>query len=192
MTTTGFTRNVQGLEAPVPGTYTIDPAHTSVSFQVQHMAISKVRGSFTDVGGTITVGESGDDSAARVTIQAGSIDTAQEQRDQHLRTADFLDTENYPTLEFASTGIEPSGDGLKVHGNLTIAGTTRPVTLDVAFEGAGPDALGDPQNPRIGFSASTRINREDFGLTWNQALETGGWVVGKEVKVELDVEAVRQ
>lgn len=192
MTTTGFTRNVQGLEAPVPGTYTIDPAHTSVSFQVQHMAISKVRGSFTDVGGTITVGESGDDSAAQVTIQAASIDTAQEQRDQHLRTADFLDTENYPTLEFASTGIEPSGDGLKVYGNLTIAGTTRPVTLDVAFEGAGPDALGDPQNPRIGFSASTRVNREDFGLTWNQALETGGWVVGKEVKVELDVEAVRQ
>lgn len=192
MTTTGFTRTVQGQEAPVPGTYSIDPAHTSVSFQVQHMAISKVRGSFTDVGGTITVGETADDSSAQVTIQAASIDTAQEQRDQHLRTTDFFDTETYPTLDFASTGIERGADGLQVHGNLTIAGTTRPVTLDVTFEGAGPDVLGDPEQPRIGFSASTRINREDFGLTWNQALETGGWVVGKQIKVELDVEAVRQ
>lgn len=192
MTTTTFTRTVQGQEAPFPGTYAIDPAHSRVGFRVQHMGISKVRGTFTDVEGTVDVGESPEGSTARASAQATSIDTAQSQRDEHLRTSDFLDTGNYPTLDFASTSIERGGDGWKIHGDLTIRGATRPVTFDVDFEGAGPDVLGDPQQPRIGFSAQSKINRDDFGLTWNQALETGGWVVGKQVTIEMDVEAVRQ
>lgn len=192
MTTTSFTRTVQGKEAPTPGTYEIDPAHTSVTFRVQHMAISKVRGSFTGVRGTIVVGEAPAGSSAQVEIDTSSIDTAQEQRDQHLRSGDFLNVEQYPTLTFRGTQAEQDGDGWKVRGELTIAGVTRPVTLDVEFDGAGPDILGNPENPRAGFSAETKINREDFGLAWNQALETGGWLVGKEVKIELDVEAARE
>lgn len=192
MTTTDFARTVQGQEAPLPGTYAIDPAHTSVAFQVKHMGISKVRGNFTDVAGTITVGENPADSSAEVTIQAASIDTAQPQRDQHLRSGDFLDVENYPTLEFRSTGIEQDGDQLQVHGDLTVRGTTRRLTLQAEFDGAGPDALGDPEQPRIGFSAQTTINRDDFGITSNQVLDSGSLVVGKQIKVELDVEAVRQ
>lgn len=192
MTTTGFTRTVQGQEVPVPGTYAIDPAHTDVAFQVKHMGISKVRGNFTDFSGTITVGETAADSAAHFTIQAASIDTAQPQRDEHLRSNDFLDMENHPTLEFHCTEIEQDGDEWKLHGDLTIRGVTRPVTLEAEFEGAGPDVLGDPEQPRIGFSAETKINREDFGVSWNQALEAGNWVVDREVKIELNVEAVRQ
>lgn len=192
MTTSTFTRTIEGQQAPVPGMYVVDPAHTRIGFQVQHMGISKVRGSFTEFEGTVTVGESPADSSARASAQTVSIDTAQSQRDQHLRTNDFFDVENYPTLDFVSTRIEQDGDDWKVHGDLTIRGVTRPVTFEVEFEGAGPDVLGDPEQPRIGFSASTKINRDDFGLTWNQALETGGWVVGKQVKIEMDVEAVRQ
>lgn len=192
MTTTGFTRTVQGQQAPVPGSYTIDPAHTSVAFRVQHMAISKVRGSFTGLSGSIVVGETPAESSVEVDIEASTIDTAQPQRDQHLRSGDFLDVDNHPALTFRGNRIEQDGDEWKVHGDLTILGTTRPVTLDVEFEGAGPDVLGDPESPRIGFSAETKINRDEFGLTWNQALETGGWVVGKDVKIDLDVEAVRQ
>lgn len=192
MTTTSFTRTVQGQEAPVIGTYAIDPAHSRVGFQVKHMGISKVRGNFTDFSGTITVGETPSDSGTQLTIQAASIDTAQPQRDEHLRSNDFLDMPNHPTLEFRSTGIEQDGDEWKLHGDLTVRGTTRPVTLDVEFEGVGPDVLGNPEQPRVGFSAETKINRDDFGVNWNQALETGSWVVGKEVKIELNVEAVRQ
>ncbi|MHA6800196.1 YceI family protein [Bounagaea algeriensis] len=189
---TGFTRTVQGQEAPVPGRYHIDPAHTRIGFSVKHMGLSKVRGTFSDFEGTITLGETEADTSAELTIQAASIDTGQSQRDEHLRSNDFLDMPNHPTLEFRSTKIEPAGDEWKVHGELTIRGATRPVTLEVEFEGAGPDVLGDQQQPRIGFSAETKINREDFGVNWNQALETGGWVVGKEVTIEMNVEAVRQ
>ncbi len=189
---TEFTRTVQGQEVPIPGTYAIDPAHTRIGFSVKHMGIARVRGTFSDFSGTITIGETQDESRAEFTIQSASIDTGQSQRDEHLRSNDFLDMPNHPTVEFRSTKFEPDGDEWKVHGDLTVRGVTRPVTLDVEFEGAGPDVLGDPQQPRVGFSAETKIIRDDFGVNWNQALETGGWVVGKEVKIELNVEAVRQ
>lgn len=192
MTTAAFTRTVHGQQVPAPGTYAIDPVHSDFTFQVKHMGISKVRGSFTDIAGTVTVGETTADSSAQVTIQAASIDTAHAQRDAHLRSADFFDTDNYPTLEFRSTSLDLESEVWKVHGELTIVGTTRPVTLEVQFEGAGPDVLGNPEQPRAGFSASTKINREDFGITWNQALETGGWVVGKQITIGIDAEAVRQ
>lgn len=192
MTTATFTRTVHGQDAPVPGAYSIDPAHTGVNFQVQHMGISKVRGHFTDVAGTITVGETAADSSTGVTIQTHSIDTAHPQRDEHLRTSDFLDVTNHPTVHFRSGSIEPDGDKWKIRGELTILGNTRPVTLDAEFEGAGPDVLGDAEQPRVGFSAKTKIDREDFDLTYNQLLETGHWMLGKQIKIELDVEAVRQ
>lgn len=192
MTSTDFTRTVQGQHAPVPGTYTIDPAHTSVTFQVRHMGLSKVRGGFTDIAGTITVGETPADSSVEATLQASSIDTAQPQRDDHVRGSEFLDVQNYPTMEFRSTGIDRDGEALRIHGDLTIRGTTHPVTLDAEFDGAGPDVLGNPDQPRIGFSAATTINRDDFGLTWNMLLDSGSWAVGKQVRVELDIEAVRQ
>lgn len=188
----GFTRTVRGQEVPVPGRYLIDPAHTRIGFSVKHMGLSRVRGVFSDFEGTVTIGESEADTSAEFTIQATSIDTGQSQRDEHLRSNDFLDMPNHPTLEFRSTKVELDGDTWKVLGDLTIRGVTRSVTLDAEFEGAGPDILGNAEQPRIGFSAETTINREDFGVNWNQAMEAGGLVVGKEVKIELNVEAVRQ
>ena len=124
-----------------------------------------------------------------VTIQAASIDTRDQGRDTHLRSGDFLDVENHPTLEFRSTGVRHEAGEWLLDGELSIAGQTRPVTLDVEFDGGAKDPWG---NARVGFQAETKVNREDFGLTWNQALETGGWLVGKEVKIELSVEAIQQ
>lgn len=192
MTTTMFTRTVAGRELPLPGTYTIDPVHSGVGFQVQHLGFSKVRGRFTGFEGVIVVAETPTDSSVQVTIQAASVDTAQAQRDARLRSTDFLGVESHPTLEFASTSVEDDGKGWKVHGDLTICGATCPVSLDVEFDGAGPDMMADPGQPRISFSAATTINRYDFGITFNQALETGGWLPSKQVRIELDMQAARR
>lgn len=171
-------------------TYSIDPAHTTVEFIVRHMMIAKVRGRFTAVAGTIEVPEGGNvPSAVDVTIDAGSIDTREEQRDGHLRSADFLDTQTYGQITFRSTGIEGSGETFRVRGDLTVHGTTREVVLETTFEGRGSDPWG---NQRIGFEARTAISRKEFGLGWNQALETGGVLVGDEVRIELNVEAIAQ
>jgi len=171
-------------------TYAIDPAHTTVEFVVRHLMISKVRGRFTSVAGTIEVPEGSNvPDAVEVTIDAASIDTREEQRDNHLKSADFLEVEKFGQVKFTSKGVEGSGDAFKVRGNLTIHGVTREVVLDTTFEGRTADPWG---NQRIGYEAHTKISRKDYGLVWNQALEAGGVAVGDEVKIELNVEAILQ
>lgn len=171
-------------------TYSIDPAHTAVQFVVRHLMITRVRGRFAGVSGTIDLLPGSDvPTAVQARIDAGTIDTREPQRDTHLQSADFLEVEKYPTLEFHSTRIEGSANDFTIHGNLTIHGVTREIALTGEFEGRTADPWG---GQRIGYSASTAINRKDFGLTWNAALETGGVMVGDEVRIELDVQAVLQ
>jgi len=183
-------RNVDGVELPAVGTYAIDAAHTYAGFTVRHMAVSKVRGRFSGVEGTLVVAEDPLQSSVSVTIDAATIDTRDETRDNHVRTADFLDVASYPTITFESTSVEAANKGAwKVNGNLTIRGTTRPVSLDASLEGVIQDPYG---NHRAGFSASGELNRDDFGVSFNAALETGGLVVAKKVTLEIEAEAVYQ
>jgi polyisoprenoid-binding protein YceI len=171
-------------------TWKIDPAHTHIEFAVKHLMISTVKGRFADVDGEIVIAD-GDLSRSSVTatIKANSIDTRTGQRDDHLRSADFLDVANFPDITFESTHIVGDDAAFTVQGNLTIRGVTRPVSLAVTNEGSGKDPWG---GERIGFSGTTKFDRRDFGLTWNQAIESGGVMVGQEVKVSLEVEAVKQ
>jgi polyisoprenoid-binding protein YceI len=172
-------------------TWNIDASHSHVEFSVRHLMISTVKGRFGEVSGKVVTDE-GDPSRGQVevTINAASIDTREAQRDAHLRSADFFDAENFPTLTFKSTRIaKASGDDLTVTGDLTIRGTTREVVLDVTSEGRVTDPWG---GERAGFTAKGKIKRSDFGLTWNMALETGGVVVGDEIKISIDVELVKQ
>ena len=173
---------------PAGGTYTIDPSHSTLGFSVRHLGISKVRGRFAEVEGTVTVADDPEASSVVAVIPAASIDTRDAGRDQHQRSPDFFDVASHPSIEFRSTAVRGGDDGWRVDGELTIRGTTRPVTLDVEFEGTATDPWG---NTKVGFSATTEIDREEFGLTWNQALETGGVLVGKRIQVELEVQAVR-
>ncbi|HEX2187754.1 MAG TPA: YceI family protein [Longimicrobiaceae bacterium] len=188
MATTESTASTAGT-----ATWNIDPTHSLVEFSAKHMMITTVKGRFGDVTGTIAIDEAAPDrSAVEVVIGAASIDTRTEQRDAHLRSADFLDVEAHPTLTFRSRRIEGAanreGDGFRVVGDLTIRGVTREVTLDATYDGRGTDPWG---GERVSFSARTRIDRRDFGLTWNQALETGGILVSNDVKIEIEVQAVR-
>jgi polyisoprenoid-binding protein YceI len=169
------------------GTYTIDPTHSNVEFAVRHMMITTVKGRFGDVKGTVELPEQGE-PRLDVTIGTASVDTRSEQRDTHLRSPDFFDVETYPEMRFVSTKAERSGDGWKVTGNLTIKGTTKPVVLTVAEEGAGVDPWG---NQKVAYSATTKFNRTDFGLNWNAALEAGGVLVSEEVKVAIDAQLVK-
>jgi polyisoprenoid-binding protein YceI len=171
--------------------WAIDPAHSEVGFAAKHMMISTVRGRFSNISGFIDFDES-DPSAALVDVEVdvASVDTRQEGRDQHLRSADFFDAENHPQMKFVSRKVEHAkGNEYKVTGDLTIRGTTREVTLDGTFEGAHPDPWG---GTRAGFTASGKINRHDFGLNWNATIEAGGVVVGPEIKIQLEIEAVKQ
>jgi len=172
-------------------TWQIDPVHSEVGFSVRHLMISTVKGRFTDVQGTLQYDETDPTrSNIEVRIAIASVDTRADQRDAHLRSADFFDAEHYPFMTFKSTRLERTGEGRgKVTGDLTIRGVTQSVTLDAKREGRGKDPWG---GERLGFSATTVLNREAFGLTWNQALETGGVVVGEEVKVSIEVEWVKQ
>ena len=184
-----MTANVQ--TAPAAGiktTWKLDPAHTLVEFSAKHLMITTVKGRITEVEGTIVSDEEDlKNSSVEVALKAASLDTRTEQRDQHLRSADFLDVEKYPEIKFRSTRIEGDKESFKMTGNLAIRGVTRPVTLDAAFEGRTRDPWG---GERIGFSASGKIDRREFGLTWNQALEAGGVVVGNDIKINLEIEAV--
>ena len=184
------------IAAPTLTAWSIDNAHSQVGFAVKHLMISTVRGRFGTVSGTVKFPE-GDykDASADVTIDAASIDTREEKRDAHLRSADFFDVEKFPTLTFKSRRVqavmitaEAAGDTFQLVGDLTIKGLTREVVLDVEVEGFQKDPWG---NRKGGFSASTRVNRKDFGLTWNQALETGGLLVGDEIKISLDVQLLQ-
>jgi len=168
--------------------WTIDPAHTDVEFAVKHMMIATVKGRFSQIEGTAEVPEAGEPNI-EVTIGVGSIDTRQEQRDTHLRSPDFFDVANHPQMRFVSRKTERTGDGWKIVGDLTIKGVTRPVSLDVTNEGTGKDPWG---NERLGVSASTKIDRREFGLTWNAALEAGGFLVGDDVKISINAELVKQ
>lgn len=182
------TRQYRGTQIPAAGTYDLDKAHSTVEFIARHLMITKVRGRFAEFSGSVQVAEVPEESSVEVSIDAGSVDTSQDQRDAHLRSADFLDVENHPTLTFKSTKVElAEDDHWAVTGDLTIVGTTRPVVLDVEFDGANTTPWG---TQAVAFSASTEIDREEWGLTYNQALETGGVVVGKKVRIELNVEAV--
>lgn len=178
-------------EAILKTTYKIDPVHSSAQFTIRHMMISNVRGNFRSVQGTIEYDPNHpNESRINAVIDASTISTLDEQRDTHLKSPDFLDVEKNPTITFQSANISPAGSGeWKVTGNLTIHGVTKPVTLHVE----GPTAEGkDPfGNVRVGASASTKIKRSDFGLTWNAALETGGILVGDEVKIDLEISAIR-
>jgi polyisoprenoid-binding protein YceI len=172
----------------------IDPAHTAVELAVKHMMFTTVRGRFKDVRGTVRADEEHpENSTVEVEIAAASIDTGVADRDTHLRSADFLDAENHPTLRFRSTRIAGAemreGSRFKVIGELTIRGTTTEVTLDATFEGIGGDPWG---GTRAGASARAAIDRRDWGLTWNKALETGGILVGHEVRIEIEVQAVKE
>ena len=183
------TRDYNGLSIPTPGTFSIDPTHSRVGFMVRHLMVSKVRGSFTDVVGEIVVGEDPTQSSVTATIQALSITTGVEQRDGHLRTGDFLEVEKYPTLEFRSTGVTAvDGNEFTLAGELTIKDITKPVVLKVEFEGATRSPYGKDV---FGFTATTEIDREDWGITYNMALETGGVMVSKNVKIEIEGEAIR-
>ena len=173
---------------PVAGTYQIDPAHTAVEFVGRHLMITKVRGRFGDVRGQITIAEEPEASHAEVELGVSSLSTGDDDRDAHLRSGDFFDVETYPTITFRSTSVRAAGDSTwELTGDLTVRDQTRPVTLQVDFDGANVSPLGDE---RIGFSAATEVNREDFGLTWNVALETGGLLVGKTARIELSVQAI--
>ncbi|WFE22733.1 YceI family protein [Solwaraspora sp. WMMD937] len=190
MSTDQTTREWNGITIPTAGTYELDQAHRRVGFVARHMMVSKVRGEFTDATATITVAEDPLQSSVTAVLQAASINTGQADRDAHLRSGDFLDVEKFTTIEFRSTGIvSHSGNEFVLAGDLTVKDVTRPVELAVEFEGAGRSPFGQDI---FGFTASTEIDREEFGLTWNVALETGGVLVGKKVKIEIEGEAIRQ
>ena len=172
----------------------IDPAHTTIEFAVKHMMFTTVRGRFKKFTGTIRVDEQNPDrSGVEVEIEAASIDTGEADRDAHLRSADFLDTDRHPKMIFRSKRVDGAmkkgGDRFKVAGELEIRGQTLPVTLDATFEGVGQDPWG---KQRAGFSARTEIDRREWGLRWNQALEAGGVLVGHAVKIEIEAQAVKQ
>jgi polyisoprenoid-binding protein YceI len=171
------------------GTWTLDAAHSTVGFTVRHMMVSKVRGRFSDFTAEIVTTTDPLQSRVDATIQMASIDTGDEGRDGHLRTNDFFDIEEFPTMTFRSTGITGSGSDYQITGDLTIRGVTKPVTFDLEYGGFGKDPWG---NTRAGFTLTGTINRKDFGMAYNAVLETGGIMVGEKVSVELDIEATLQ
>jgi polyisoprenoid-binding protein YceI len=190
MTAPLTTREWNGTTIPTAGTFNLDKAHSQVGFVIRHLAVSKVKGKFTDVEAVITVAEDPAQSEVSVTIQAASIDTGVPDRDNHIRTGDFLEVEKHPTLTFQSTGIKDAkGDTFTVVGDLTIKGITKQVELEVEFGGVGKSPYGFEA---IGFSATTEIDREEFDVTFNAPLETGGVLLGKKVKIEIEGEAIRQ
>lgn len=186
----GFTREADGRAVPVPGVYAIDIPHTMVEFVARQLMVSRVRGKFSHFRGTVTIAEDAEASHTEVVIEASSVSTGDDKRDAHLRSADFLDADSFPTLDYVSTRVEDAGDGhWWMTGDLTIHGQTRPVVLDLEFLGAFPDPWG---GWRIAFLATGEIDREDWGLTYNQVLESGGVLVSKKIRLELAVTAVYQ
>jgi polyisoprenoid-binding protein YceI len=167
----------------------IDVSHSAIHFHVRHMVISKVHGRFAKWSGAIQLDPHVTRSSVEVAIDAASIDTQVADRDAHLRSADFLDVARHPQITFRSKRVEKAGDGLRVVGDLTLHGVTREVALDAEYAGTGKDPWG---NERAGFSARTTIDRRDYGLKWNAALETGGVLVGEKVEITIELEAVKQ
>jgi len=184
-----MTRSISVANALLPtGTWAIDPVHSSVGFSVRHLVVSKVRGEFDTFSGTITVAEDGTPSV-HAEIAVGSINTRNEQRDAHLKTADFFDAETYPVATFSSTDVRADGDRYVLDGDFTLKGITRPISLDLEFNGVNP---GMGHGEVAGFEASIVLNRKDFGVDIDMPLETGGAVVGDKVTITLEIEAVKQ
>jgi polyisoprenoid-binding protein YceI len=182
-------RTLEGIELPPAGTYTFDPAHTTVEFIGTHM-FTKTRGRFTEASGTIVIGETPETSSVEATIEAASLQSNVEQRDQHLKSPDFLHVERWPTITFKSTAFRHvGGRAFELDGELTVKDISRAVTLRGEFLGTAVNPFGKVS---AGFTASTRFEREDFDMTWNMALEAGGFLVGKTVTVEVEVEALKE
>lgn len=180
------TRTIASTTVPAAGVWQIDQSHSDLRITARHLMVAKVRGTFTDFSGTIVVAENPVDSTVEFEAKAASVTTGTPDRDAHLRSADFLDAEQYPLVTFASTGLVPEGDDWKLTGELTIRGVTKPVTFNMSFDGVMADPYG---NTKAGFTASGEISRQDWGLTWNVPLEGGGVLVSEKLKIEFDVEA---
>ena len=171
------------------GTYVIDPSHSQMGFVARHAMVTKVRGTFDEFSGQATTGAGLADASIEVTLQVGSVNTRNADRDGHLKTGDFFDAETYPTITFVSTAVEAKdADTLAVTGDLTIKDVTKSVTIDVDFNGAAIDPYG---NERVGFEGTTVINRSEFGITFNAALETGGVLVSDKITLELEISAIK-
>lgn len=192
-----MTKRVETFDAPtailedISGDYILDPAHTRVGFVARHAMVTKVRGAFSEFSGTAHVDTADlSKSSVSITIVANSITTGQQQRDDHLRSGDFFDSEQHPEITFVSTSVDHDGDDDEwtITGDLTIKGVTRPVTVRFEYTGSAKDPYG---NVRIGFEGEAAINRKDWGLTWNAALETGGVMVSDKIKLEFDVSAIK-
>lgn len=182
------TRTLDGIDLPAPGVWEIDPGHVEVAFIGRHFMLTKIRGRFTRVSGTVILADDLTESTLEVRIDTGSLSSGDQARDDHLRSADFFDVENHPTATFRSSRVTRTGTTGTVTGDLTIRGVTKPVTLQVEYLGHVRDPWG---GHRAVFSAHGTLNREDWGLTWNMILDNGGLVVSKEIRLEIDVEAVR-
>ncbi len=176
------------LKTLTPGTWTVDASHSNVGFTARHLMVAKVRGSFTAFTGTIDVADDRLKSTLNATVEAKSVNTGDETRDAHLRSEDFFDVDNHKQWTLVSTGIEPAGNDFVLHTDLTIKGVTQPVDFALEFDGVVNDPWG---NTKAGFTAEAEINRKDFGLEWNVALEAGGVVVGEKVKIVLEIEALK-
>ena len=185
-TDTKPTRTIDGREVPAVGTWTIDPTHTQAEFVARHLMVSKVRGGFATIDGSIVVAEDPSDSTVEIVIDASSVSSGTTDRDAHLTSEDFFDVATYPQIRFVSTSVEPNGSDWRLLGDLTIKDVTKPITLDFSFLGIINDPWG---NPKAVFSASTQVEREDWGLTWNVPLEGGGVLVSKTIKLEIEAQA---
>lgn len=187
--TTSPTRTVDGVELPAVGTWKIDPGHAEVGFLGRHFMLTKVRGRFTGVDATIEIGERPEDSKVTAVIDMASVDSGDKTRDDHLRSGDFFDVEKFPKATFSSTRVTWDGKRGTLSGDLTIKDVTRPVTLEVDYLGHARDPWG---NDRTVFSAHGKVNREDWGLTWNMVLDSGGILVSKEIELSLELEAIKE
>jgi polyisoprenoid-binding protein YceI len=183
------TRSLEEVEVPAAGTWAIDPGHAEVGFVGRHFGLTKVRGRFTGIDGAVTIADDPAESYVEVTIDMATVSSGNDTRDDHLRSVDFFDVENHPTATFRSTAVAVTGSSGVVDGDLTIKGVSRPVRLQVEYLGHATDPWG---NERAVFSAGGKLNREDWGLTWNMLLETGGLLVSKDITLELEVELIRQ
>jgi polyisoprenoid-binding protein YceI len=182
-------RTISGIDLPAPGTWVVDPGHAEVGFVGRHFGLSRVRGRFTGVDGTVVIADAPADSIIDVAIDMASVDSGSPDRDDHLRSPDFFDVDSFPTAHFHSTGIALDGVRAAVTGELTIKEFTRTVTLDVEYLGHVHDPW---DNDRAMFTATANVNREDWGLTWNMVLDGGGLVVSKQIRLEIEVELIRQ
>jgi polyisoprenoid-binding protein YceI len=187
--TTPFTRLVDGVEVPAAGRWLIDPGHAEVGFVGRHLVLTRVRGRFRGVQGFVDIGADPEDSTVEVSIDMASVDSGDPARDEHLRSADLLDVEQFPVAAFRGRAVRWSGAAGRLAGDLAIKGVTRPVELDVVYLGAVTDPWG---GERAVFSASASVNREDWGISWNLPLAGGGLLVSREIQLELELETIRQ